>query len=99
MGWLRRLPRGSYREAVLSNRFYVSGVDMWRRGPGAANFAVMTTFAATYYSDEFQQLQHSILGFETGGVFAGDARLVQPSAHHLDIRGGVAMRGGDLRMP
>jgi hypothetical protein len=26
---------------------YVSGVDMWRRGPGAANSSVMTNFAAT----------------------------------------------------
>jgi hypothetical protein len=26
---------------------YVSGVDMWRRGPGAANSGVTTNFAAT----------------------------------------------------
>jgi hypothetical protein len=26
---------------------YVSGVDMWRRGSGAANSSVMTNFAAT----------------------------------------------------
>jgi len=50
-------------------------------------------------SDAFQQLQHRILGSEASGIVAGDTRLFQPSSHHLDVCSGVAMRGGDLRMP
>ena len=50
-------------------------------------------------SDVFQQLQHRILGSEASGIVAGDTRLFQPSSHHLDVCSGVAMRGGDLRMP
>jgi hypothetical protein len=42
MGWLYRSRKRC--GAIL---IYVSGVDMWRRGPGAANSGVTTNFAAT----------------------------------------------------
>ena len=40
--------------------------------------------------------QYPILRLETRWFLARDTRLFQSAAHHLDVRSGVAMRGGDL---
>ncbi len=72
---------------------------MWRPVPGAADFCGGLELRRHIISDAFQQLEHCILGSEASGIVPGDTRLFQPSSHHFDVCSGLAMRGGDLRMP
>jgi hypothetical protein len=44
-------------------------------------------------------LQNGVVGSETHAVIAVDARLLESIAHHLDIRGGIAVGAGDLCVP
>jgi hypothetical protein len=69
-------------EALQRDPHLCVGRGYVRRGPGAADFAVMTNFAATYYSDEFQQLQHGILGFE----HLQSNRVIDPHTSDADYR-------------
>lgn len=43
-----------------------------------------------------QQLQHGVIWSETDAKIAGDSRLLESFAHHLDIGGGIAVGCGDL---
>ena len=63
-----------------------------------AVFAGDSGFRRHIILDAFEQLKHRVLGLEARGQRTRHPRLVQPTTHHLDVGGGVAMRGSDLRM-
>ncbi len=54
---------------------------------------------ATYELQVFEQTVSRVLGPEPSGRTASNMSLVQAATHHLRIRRGVAMSGGDLSMP